>query len=509
MKKLNQLLWLSIATVLFSLSSCTDGFEEESDFDSGVHNKQLSSPTDAVAKKITASDGSDQYEVSWPVIKGAGGYSVNVSIYDDPANPEQYQDTIVDGCSFTFGIKEDTKYRVLIKTLANSHWKKTSNKDAAEASSFVFDTAIPATKIPEGTDIAKFINDFFVSHPDMAVADNEVAFELETGKNYTLDTLVNTTVANVILRGDKVHRSLVTLGSYGGFSIYGGFKIKYLNFDCTEATKNYGILNMGSEALEELHYAYSDGANTNYHDVNTILVQDCIFKSVPNGFIADGGLAWCVKDFRIKDSYIEQNPSDSKLSSTGAPFIDFTHGGISFMNITFTNSTLVNLKKTAAYFMRFSNGSNSSMKKAYGSAYAQGTNDISRNVSRFKMENCTLIRCTAKGQFGNNCWTTGSWTTIDWKKCIFYDCNLLQKLVRSLPCDFNNGNNTAWQVTSTMDETDKNKFVTEDNPVFAGGNPEEDVIAGYDFAQPNGGLNYKPTSGMAAENNFGDSRWLE
>ena len=509
MKKYNHWLWLASATVFISLSSCTEGFEEENEFDSGVHHKQLESPTDAVAKKITASNGADQFEVTWPVVKGAGGYNVDIDIYDDPNNPVQYKDTIIDGCSITFDVNEDTKYRLQIKTLAKSHWKTTNNKDAAEASTFIFDTAVPATTIPEGNDVGKFINDYFEANPEMGEAGNEIAFELEAGKDYTLDSLVNTTLANIIVRGDKVHRSLITVGEQGGFSIYGGFKLKYLNFDCTNATKRNGILNMGSEAIDELHYAYSDGANTYYHDVNTILVQNCIFKAVPNAFLADGGLEWCVMDFRIKDSYIEQNPSDSKLGSTGYPFIDFTHGGISFMNITFTNSTMVNLKKSAAYFIRFSNGSNSSMKKAYGSAYAQGSNNISMNSSRFKMDHCTLVRCTATGQFGNNCWTTGSWTTIDWKNCIFYDCNLLQKLVRSLPCDFNNGHNVTWQVSATIDNTDQTKIATPVDPMFEGGNPEADVIAGYDFSKPNGGLNYKPTNDVAATNKFGDSRWFE
>jgi len=503
MNKFTHTLWLATTLVsTLSLSSCADGFEEESNFDSGIHHKQLVSPESATATKAIDSSGEDIYLIHWPVVYGAGGYEVNVDIVDDPENPVPVivNDTI-DGCSLSFNIKDDTKYNVQIRSLANTYWKKTNNKDASAANAFVFNTAVPGYTIPEGTDIAAYINEFFANNDSLAKAGCEVAFELEAGKNYTLDTLVNTTLANVIIRGDKVNKSLVTLGKYGGFSIYGGFKLKFLNFDCAAATGNNGILNMGSEKIDSLYYKYSDDAQIYYHDVNTILVQNCVFKDCPNGFFADGGIAWCVKDFRIKDCYIEQNPDDSKLTNTGSPLIAFDKGGNTIKDMTWTNSTFVNRKISSAYFIRFSNGSNSSMKKAYGSAYS----------GSFTMDHCTLIRTTANGQFGNNCWTTGAYTTIDWKNCIFYDCRYLQKLVRNLPCNFNNSHNTIWQVTNSVDNSDKEKYATEEDPAFEGGNPlaETAQIAGWDFTLKNGGLNYKPTNGIAASNQFGDPRWFE
>ena len=308
----------------------------------------------------------------------------------------------------------------------------------------------------------------------------------------------------VEFRGDKFNRPTITVGENGGFVTYGGLKLKYVNFDCTNATKQNGIINMGSDTglAAPLYKQYSEKANkTYYHAENSIMAQSCIFKNVPNALFSDGKTAWCVLDFSIKDCIVTMNPDDSKLSkNSGYPLIDFDNGGITIKDMTFANTTFVNLKKSSAYFIRFTNGSDAAIQKAYGSAY----------TGKFAMDHCTLVRCTTDGEFGNNCWTTGSATTIAWKSCIFYDTYLLQKLIRFLPRDFSNTDNTIWGITNTVDNTDKERYATEEDPQFADEiDYTADLLEGYDFTKPNGGFNFKPTNGIAAEKQFGDPRWFE
>jgi hypothetical protein len=59
-------------------------------------------------------------------------------------------------------------------------------------------------------------------------------------------------------------------------------------------------------------------------------------------------------------------------------------------------------------------------------------------------------------------------------------------------------NNSIWGVTTSVDSTDKTKWATEEDPGFT----EENATKELDFSQPNGGLNFTPTTGN------GDPRWL-
>lgn len=58
-------------------------------------------------------------EIKWPVVLGAGGYQVTFYNIDDPDNPVVIgeENEVVDKCTITRDITEDTKYKVAVRAL--------------------------------------------------------------------------------------------------------------------------------------------------------------------------------------------------------------------------------------------------------------------------------------------------------------------------------------------------------------------------------------------------------
>ena len=141
---------------LFLTSCAKDGFDEET-FVSPVTNTQMTSPelTKDNFSSRTNSDGTESIVVTWKAVLGAGGYEYAAYNVDDPDNPIELVQGVLDGVTFTFPKAEDTKYMVSVRTLGN---KKLNNTDATEATVYSYSTMIDAKVIPVGNDIAEFIN---------------------------------------------------------------------------------------------------------------------------------------------------------------------------------------------------------------------------------------------------------------------------------------------------------------------------------------------------------------
>ena len=266
---------------LLSFASCADGIEDES-FDAGVRNAQLSSPTidKDCFSTITNSDGSESVKLAWEVVMGAGGYHCVVDIVDDPANPVNVVDSILDRPSIVFSKIEDTNYSISVTTLAN---EKLNNKAATEATSYAYSTLVPATTIPNGSDIAEFINANFTP------SDSEQAFELEAGGSYTMSSTVDFDLSLMTVRGNKINWPTVTLTGNAGFITQAGLKIKFIKFDCTELTST-GFLTLSSEPSESISTESlgfkADGANQNgYVVMDPVIISDCYFKYMPNAIL--------------------------------------------------------------------------------------------------------------------------------------------------------------------------------------------------------------------------------
>jgi hypothetical protein len=477
------------------LASCNQGFDNDESFSSGVSNSVLETPAlDANCfTTLTNSDGTESVKVTWPVVYGANGYSVNVSRVDNPASPEKIiGDSIVDGCSVTFLKEEDTKYRISVLALGG----KDGNTDS-ETGRYDYSTYLPATLIPEGTDIADYINSNLPNS-----SSEEQVFELKGGAEYTMNSLANFKMNKVTLRGDKNSRAIIKVGENGGFMIHAGFKMKYINVDCTDMTAEGGILGLGklenaadsamcaSITTEALGYkALGTSVQDGYVIVDPVVIQDCNFKNVPKSLLYGNKKNWSLYDFRITGCIVQLNnagSSNSVLHLQGA-----SNGLIK--NCTLRNNTFYNVQEnSSAYFLRYSNSSNAQPKKIFGDSDQTGSYVIEHN---------TFCRTMTGKDFANNISTV---STISISCCynIFEDVFRINKLIHNNYIKTVKGN-TICGITNGVDSTDKEKYATEEVQGFTDWSKELDLTA------TNGGVDFTPTGSVAKQNKSGDPRWYK
>ena len=481
----------AMSMALFAVS-CAQGFDDEETFSGGVSNSQVESPTLSAEsfKTVVNADGSESIQVSWPVVFGAGGYQCNVAIVDDPANPVEIYNDVVDGTRFAFPKAEDTKYEVSVLSLGN---KKYNNTDAAAATKFDFSTLVPAQKIPNGADIAAFVNENLLDQ------DEEQAFELEAGGYYELNSVLDFGRKAVTFRGDKVNRPIVKLGYDGVIRTAAGLKIKFINFNCEEANAK-GVIEATSDfypELESQNFGGPEGAA--YILPEPIVIQECMFREVKRCFFYSGTNAWGISDIRVMDSIIQLN-NDGTSFGDAAVFCTYSGtcyfrdtatqkwGTSNIRNITVKNSTIYNTKGNSKNRMIRFNANQ--LSKCFDSQYGGAT-----------FENCTISQIMTNKEFANNTPNRKEYT-ITFNNNVCYDCYRLQKFIQ--------GNNTVvvdkatnalWGVTNPVDNTDKSKWGTEEEFAFEG-----DHTQPLDLSQPNGGINLKATGALSST--VGDPRWL-
>ena len=125
------------------LAGCAEGYESPDGFDLGVTNTQMKTPIQDSISFIVSTDGKTA-TVSWPTVAGADGHEVTFMNVDDPANPviiDGYDKKIVDGSKFTVSVTEDSKYKMIMRTLGN---KNLGNTDADTESVYDFSTLVPS-----------------------------------------------------------------------------------------------------------------------------------------------------------------------------------------------------------------------------------------------------------------------------------------------------------------------------------------------------------------------------
>ena len=193
-----------LVAVSMLFAGCAQGVDDET-YQSTAKNQQMVSPvlTEANFSTVVNADGSESVKVSWDLIMGCGGCQCAVWIVDDPANPVEVFNEVVDGTSFLFPRLEDTNYKVSVLALGN---KANNNKDAEVATEIAYTTMIPALKIPAGTELSQFVADNLNME-----AVGEQAFELEGGAAYPVRGIINFHNKAVTFRGgDKINRPIVT-----------------------------------------------------------------------------------------------------------------------------------------------------------------------------------------------------------------------------------------------------------------------------------------------------------
>lgn len=488
-------IWVASLAAL-TLASCAQGLDDSERFSGGVTNTTLQSPvlTDESFSAIMNPDGTESVNVKWPVVYGAGGYLCNVAIVDNPSDPVKVvNDSILDGCSLTFPRLEDTKYEVSIKTLGNP---KYNNKDAESASVYAYETMLPATTVPAGTEISQFINNYLAENPGT----DEIGFELEGGATYQLDGVLDFGLRKATFRGNKGSHPTVVVNNEAAITTQAGLKVKWINFDCTNATADALLLlsNTPSEtiSIEALGYKALGANQTGYIIEDPVSFEDVKVKNLPKSFIYGNKTPWSLRDFRIENCLIQLN------NATSMTFLNLHEGknGL-FKNLSISNSTIYNIvDNDQAYFIRYANQSNARPEKIFGTG----------EVSEHKISNCTFSKTFSGKDFANQMPQTNA-ITVRIDHCIFYDVFRLYQYMH------NNINrytsfNTICGITNPVNsndvggrkDTNGNPYATEENPDFTG-----PVNIELDLTKENGGVNFKPKASYASQNMIGDPRWFE
>ena len=487
------------AAALLTTSCAKDGFNEEQ-FVSPVTNSQLASPTLTKQNFSTqiATDGSERILVAWDVVLGAGGYEYAAYNVDDPANPIELAKGVADGAYFSFPKAEDTKYQVSVKTLGN---KKLNNTDAPEATTFAYSTMIDAKIIPAGQDIAEFIK------ANLTNSEEEQAFELEAGATYTCNSSFDFMDNKMTLRGSKVNHPVVVMGEEAVIYTSSQLKLKFINFDCSAMTNKWGVIEMSPEPpATKSAEAQGIGAGKGggkpadvYVLMDPIIIQDCAFKNVPNCFFSVGTCSWGIADLRVLNSVIQLNNDGSK-NANGSLFSAYSSefkspsGGQFWSgcirNITVKESTIYNsVSNSKCFTIRFNN---KDLDRVFPTA------DGSANFF-----NNTFIKVFDGKNFADRTPNQAKYI-ISYDNNVFVDCFRLQKFILG-NCTVNHHKelNTGWGIKNSLDGTDKEKWVTEEDPGIA----ESEMAKELDFSQPMYGINFKASGTISRT--IGDPRWLD
>lgn len=494
---------MAFLTAVLLTASCARGVDEES-FSAGVTNTQLESPTidEASFSILTNPDGTESIKLAWPVVYGAGGYLCNVQCVENPEdesvtaeNPlTVIQDSIIDGCSVAFAKIEDAVYNISVKTLGND---KLNNTDATEATTYQYSALVPATTIPAGSDIAEYIN------ANLTNSDKEQGFALEAGQTYTLNSKVDFGLNQITLRSTEkggIHPRII-VGAEGTLMTQAGLKIKFIDFDCTNATQT-GLITLSdtpdaSLSTESLGYK-ANGANQDGYVINKpVIFQECNIKNLPNSIIYGNKQPWSLRDFRITDCLIQMNNEGSNS------FINLYNGKNGLIkDMTIENNTIWNIVKNgSAYFIRYSNSSNAQPKKIFGNNDNSSTHNIRYN---------TFCKTFSNKDFGNNMPNTNT-VVLNTQYNIFYDVFRIYQYLQS-NCTRHTPGNTIWGVdggtpngndTGGRKDNDGNPYATLEDPQFVG--PFLQEIDLDDTAK--GGVNFTPTAPVATGNKAGDPRW--
>lgn len=471
-----------MATGALFLASCAkDGFDEET-FQSSVKGTALTSPAATDITISPSADGKSQ-TISWPVVKGAGGYYFSFYETDNMDTPI-VADSLVDGCSVTVKREEDVNYQLSLRTAGNAQY---NNTDAAEATVYAFNTfAEPYAVIPTGTDLYQY----FIDNPLPEVEEGEKLYiDLAPGGSYTLSDVIDFSNHNIVLRTtSKTDYATITYGENGSIEYCGGFTLKYLHFDCTASGKT--VLAFSATPVESI----LDAANGNHYQITEpTAIQNCTFEGVKHTLYFDNKVKYCLKTFFMENCLIHL---ESEAMTNDAVFQLYDGGG--FINdFTMDNSTIWNTGESdQKYFIRYSNAG-----RCDRAGYT--TNSIN-------LHNCTFYNIAYKGQMANHSGFDGRATSnYDITNNIFVDCGggavprrLIGRLNESSVTTF--ANNTYWYngaaelegapvtVEGAKDEYDKSGSALQTDPAFV------------DAAN----ANFTPTGAEQLQYQTGDPRWL-
>lgn len=402
-KKTRPIIGILCFLMALFITSCVDGYKDDYTFSSDVRNTQLLSPD---GSKVTATavaniTGGQDLKIVWPVVYGAGGYQFTLYNVDDPDNPivVGVENEVIDGCSVTRERADDTKYKIVIKTLGNT---ELNNKEATEPTEVEYSTLIPVyASIPSGTDLGVYFENNPVQ-PQEGDA-TEIVYELEANGEYTMGSNVALKSTNITLRGDKVYRPKVKVTGDASFISDGaGFKIRWTDFDLNDYS-GVGFIQYNT-TIDETHAIFYNGDPWIVVEASSGM-ESCNVSNLKTSLISDRGKKYALRNFTFNDCVVEQHATSSN------PFINFT--GAIIKELSMINSTFYN------------------KNKSYGSTWIVYANvrvvQVADRVvwasekGSINIQNCTFWQVAYGKQFFNsNGWAQTS-NSVNVQKSIFVD----------------------------------------------------------------------------------------
>lgn len=469
---------LAVGTLM--LSSCAqDGFDEES-WQSDVTNTQLESP-DAEDITIEASADGTQTIISWPVVRGAGGYLCSVYDVSDPDGRtvvDDVQDSIVDRCQLVVTRTEDTNYMFSITTAGNDALNNTQAATATEVEFTSFTETYAS--IPAGSDITKWFADNLAN----ADADGELCFDLEAGAEYSMSGNVDLGNKQVTLRtANRANPAKVTLTANASFVPGNGFVLKYIDFDCSKSKSPF--IAMSTTPDESMKGA--TGSGDYYNIMQPITINGCRIDNLAGSLYTDSGVKYCAGTWLVTNSVVHFN-----LDGTGSVEQDAlinAYGG-HINNFTARNSTLYNTgTESVKYILRYNNSGRCD-RAGYVADYVNFTN-------------CTFygFACDQFCNYGGLAGRATSNFTV--ANNIFVDCgdNIARRIVAgrvgSARASFSN--NTYMNADGTFQSTNGSCAGYDDSGTAIEENPG--------FADPSNG-DFTVSGAAQTSRGTGDPRWL-
>lgn len=370
-------LFLGAVLSLFAFS-CVDGFHDDVEWSSSVRNAKLESPAaDQITIKFSA-DGSGQ-TIEWPLVPGAGGYQVTVYNIDNPSNPIVVgeENEVVDGVSTTRPSTEDTRFKVVIKTLGNL---KNNNQAADLATVKTYDNLLAVTAvIPDSTDLKAY----FTAHP-VPDSSAELCYELVPGGYYTMSGSVSFGKTTVTLRGGKVNHSTVKITDGSFVNGGAGMKLKFIDMDYSAyvGTLTNAVIQM------DVNFPTTGLSTGGYWVIPTtkpVAIQSCKITGLKFYLFYDNSKKYAIGTFLIKDCIIGRSVNQN------AAEIRFGAGMVK--DLTVTRSTIYSeVADGSNRFIQISSGSVSSVKPST-ETWASGSLTVS---------NCTFYQSNKTSQSFNS-----------------------------------------------------------------------------------------------------------
>ena len=417
---MNKQLFLAAGILLVWGCAEADHYDGNETWSPQVKNTTLTSP-EASKITVTASPDGSTMTIGWPVVYGAGGYSVALYNANDPDNPVIVKTDTIDGCSFSASREEDTNYSLSIKSLANP---KYNNQEAKEMTEYKFNTFLPTyAEIPEGD-----LKAWFEQNPIPEDNRSHLCYDLTPGGHYTVSGKIDFGGHQVSLRSSsKANNANITMEAGAYFNTFAGFTLKYLNIDA-EAT-NKPLVTFSDEPDDSIKNLI--GTAGYYFIMDPVVIQGCNITKLGASIVASNSTKYNVRVVSINNTVVQLDKT--LAAATSGAFVYMKTGYIT--DFTIKNSTVYSKERTECFFIQ----------------HAGRPKDVSNEEQRYvSIVNCTLANIAYGKNFCDyhNGQTTYHYTL---KNTIVQDCgkaNFLTGLNKGQGSDnpsWDVNNNTCWR----------------------------------------------------------------